>query len=236
MTANEILQNMEAMGSEQTRKIYGKHGVRGAMFGVSYANFGKLAKKIKTNHPLAQELWRTDNHDARILALMIADPNADDGVLAEEWMHDVSTAGNYVLTNALAMYMAATPLARLKADQWSASDDEWRGRTGWLLLAYIAKNETMLDAALTDTYFEAYLSTIEREIHTRKNRTRDAMNSALIGIGVRNEYLHEQALAVAKAIGKVQVDHGETNCKTPDAAAYIQKTLQHRQNKEIAKG
>ena len=57
------------------------------------------------------------------------------------------------------------------------------------------------------------------------------MNQAVISIGVRNETLQEKALAAARAIGKVKVDHGETSCKTPDAAAYIKKTIEHRKKK-----
>jgi hypothetical protein len=67
------------------------------------------------------------------------------------------------------------------------------------------------------------LGIIERDIHHRKNRVRDAMNSARIAIGIRNKKLEERALKVAKNIGKVVVDHGETSCKTPDATAYIRK-------------
>ena len=49
------------------------------------------------------------------------------------------------------------------------------------------------------------------------------MNNALIAIGGRNAKLKKLALAAAKKIGKVEVDHGDTSCKTPDAAAYINK-------------
>lgn len=59
-----------------------------------------------------------------------------------------------------------------------------------------------------------YLGTIEKEIHSRKNRVRHAMNGALISIGFRRPSLTKQALAAAKRIGKVEVDHGETGCKT----------------------
>ena len=48
-------------------------------------------------------------------------------------------------------------------------------------------------------------------------------NSTLIAIGFRSHTLEKKALAVAKKIGVVEMDHGETNCKTPDAAAYILK-------------
>ena len=39
---------------------------------------------------------------------------------------------------------------------------------------------------------------------------------ALIAIGCRAS-MTERAIAVARKIGKVEVDHGETGCKTPDA-------------------
>ena len=57
------------------------------------------------------------------------------------------------------------------------------------------------------------------------------MNNALICIGVRNPKLQRRAIAVAGKIGKVEVDHGETSCKTPDAVPYIKKTIAHRKKK-----
>ena len=59
------------------------------------------------------------------------------------------------------------------------------------------------------------------------------MNNALIAIGIRNAYLQEKALEVAEAIGPVEVDHGETNCRTPDAATYILKTIARKQRQSI---
>ena len=57
------------------------------------------------------------------------------------------------------------------------------------------------------------------------------MNDAIIGIGVRGGACTKAALATAKRVGKVEVDHGETGCKTPDAAGYIAKTLAYRAEK-----
>jgi hypothetical protein len=68
---------------------------------------------------------------------------------------------------------------------------------------------------------------VESKIHTSKNWVKYAMNNALINIGVRNSVLEKKAIAAAKRIGVVEVDHGETGCKTPDAAAYIKKTAAH---------
>jgi hypothetical protein len=60
------------------------------------------------------------------------------------------------------------------------------------------------------------------------------MNGALITIGLRNDRLEKKAMEIAKKIGKVIVDHGGTDCKTPDAAEYIARTKAYR-NKKKAK-
>ena len=49
------------------------------------------------------------------------------------------------------------------------------------------------------------------------------MNNALIAIGLRDERLATLARAAAARIGRVEVDHGETNCKTPDAIPYMDR-------------
>jgi 3-methyladenine DNA glycosylase AlkD len=212
----EVLDELKSMGSEQTCKTYRKHGIQNEMYGVSYANLKALNKKIKRDHQMALNLWESGNHDARVLATMIADPKSADDAMLESWVNDM---GNYTITDAVSGYVAKTPLAREKMEAWVHSDDEWIGTAGWNILGQLAMN----DSSLPDSYFESYLDIIQRDIHTRKNRVRYAMNGALIAIGMRNDLLEARAMEVAKAIGMVEVDHGETNCKTPFAPEYIQK-------------
>ncbi len=74
MTKMEAMKELRANGSAQTRKICRRHGIRGDLFGVSYAVLGKMKKEIKVDQLLAEQLWATGNFDARFLATMIADP------------------------------------------------------------------------------------------------------------------------------------------------------------------
>ena len=224
MALNDVLADLKQLGTAQNRKVYGRHGVGENMYGVSFANLNKLAKQIKTNHELAGKLWATGNHDARVLATMIADPPKMTSRELDAWARDLD---NYCLTDCFSGLVSEARHARAKMEKWGKSMAEWTGRAGWLLLAHLARK----DSELTDRYLEQQLPTIEREIHSRPNQVRDAMNSALIAIGIRNPRLEKKALAAAKRIGKVEVDHGETSCKTPDAAAYIRKTLERRKNK-----
>ncbi|UCH84087.1 MAG: DNA alkylation repair protein [Candidatus Latescibacterota bacterium] len=216
MNYKEVMAELEAMGTEQNRKVYGRHGVSGKMYGVSYANLGKLKKKIKTDHALAERLWASGNHDARVLATMIADPAQITGPELEAWIKDLD---NYVLTDAFSGLAEKTAHAKAKMRKWTKSKEEWVGRAGYLLVARIA----MSDESLGDDELEERLAIIEAGIHNAKNRVRDAMNNALIAIALKNQKLERKAVAAAKRIGKVDVDHGETGCKTPEAVAYIKK-------------
>lgn len=215
MTTQDVLHNLEAHGTAQNRKVYARHGASNHI-GVSYAHMKTLKKQIKTNHTLAVDLWQTGVHEARIVATYIADPKKVDDNLLESWLSDVN---NYVLADAFSSLAAKSRLSYEKMMRWIRSENEWVGRVGWSLMA----SHAMKDTSLTDGFFENQIATIEVDIHGRKNRVRDAMNMALIAIGMRNTTLEAQALAAAAHIGKVEVDHGETNCKTPDAAAYIRK-------------
>jgi 3-methyladenine DNA glycosylase AlkD len=221
MTLQEAMRELEGLGTAQNRKVYARHGVGEDMFGVSYADLEKLKKRIKVDHDLALELWATGNHDARILATKIGDPARLDGKTLDVWVKSLS---NYTETDAFASIAGKAPLARAKAEVWARSPKEWIGRAGWVILASLAMN----DASLPDDYCESLVDTIELEIHERKNRVRDAMLSTLIGIGSRNERLEQRVVAAAGRIGKVEIDHGDTDCKTPDPVEYIRKIKARR--------
>ena len=217
MKLREVMDALKSMGTAQNRKVYERHGVKGKQYGVSYANLTKLKKTIKTNHKLAVELWKTANHDARILATMIADPKVIDSKQLEDWAKDLD---NYVVADAFAGVAGKTPHRKKKAEKWAMAKHEYTGQVGWNLLSQMAMHE----GEIPEGYFDDYVKHIERDIHKRPNRVRHSMNGALISIGLRTKALEQKVVAAAKRIGKVYVDHGETSCSTPDAIDYMQKT------------
>lgn len=220
MTPAETLQQLAAAGTAQTRKTYARHGIGPNMFGVSYATLGKLTRAIKRDHALALGLWASGNHDARVLATMIADPAQATAAQLHGW---AAACENCALAGAVATFTATAPGGAELAAEWCADHREFVTVAGWDVVAKLA-----LASSLPDAQFAAWLKTIEREIHAAPNYVRHVMNRAVIAIGVRNSKLERLAVAAAKRIGKVEVDHGDTNCKTPDAVAYIAKTKAHR--------
>ncbi len=217
MNFEEAIQALTTAGTDQNRKVYRRHGVTNEMFGVSFANLDSLKKKIKVDHEVAVRLWTTCNHDAQVLAAKIADPEQMTSRDLDAWAKEL---GNYVVVDAFSGLVSRSLLALQKMESWSRATDEWTAQAGWNPLACLA----MKNRELADDFFEARLAINERNTHASKNRVRHAMNNALIAIGIRNASLQAQAIATARRIGKVEVDHGETGCQTPDAVQYILKT------------
>lgn len=226
MNCNQVMKELESLGTAQNRKVYARHGASENMFGVSFGNLEKLRKQIKTDHALAGQLWASGNHDAQVLATLIADPQSITDKEAEAWAKDL---GNYGIAEMFGRLVVKSSLGLKKAEKWHKAKDEWIASAGWRMISNLA----MEDQQLPDDYFDQYLEMIANGIHQQKNRVRYEMNGALIAIGLRNEKLEKKAVAVAKKIGKVEVDHGETDCKTPDAAEYIAKALAHRHKKMV---
>ncbi len=224
MSIKATMKELEKSGTAQNRKVYARHGVEGPMFGVSYANLKSLTRKIGRDSALAEQLWGTGNHDARVLATMVADPETVTGRTLDSWAKDIDS---YVISDAFSGLVGKTKFAARKADKWARSKNDFLGQVGWNLIGGMAMREAADDTERLQTHLE----TIEREIHTRPNRTRHAMNMALCAIGIGCEHLRQEAIAVARRVGQVDVDHGQTGCKTPSAEEYINKAAKRHKKR-----
>jgi 3-methyladenine DNA glycosylase AlkD len=226
MDTRSALAELKAAGTEQNRKIYRRHGAGENLYGVSTKDLRALAKRIGPDQRLARSLWVTGNSDARMLACMVAEPTTMDEHDLDAWLADISY---YSLVDVFVIEVAANvPGVRARMERWTHSARDWTAQAGWDLASLLAAR----DPDLSDRFFLDLLAKIEREIHQAGNRTRHAMNGALIAIGLRNEDLREAAMLAAARIGPVVVDHGETGCITPAAIPYIEKTLASREARE----
>lgn len=210
-----ILKTLRAKGKPGTAAIYVKHGVRGATWGVSFADLGQLKRTLDIDHDLALGLWESGVHDARVLATMIGDPERMTDKAVERWL---ASCGDHVIHDALSSFVGRMPRALELAERWSARKEEWPAAAGWNVYAALANRD-----ALPPAVARRLLARIRKEIGKAKNRVRHSMNNALIAIGGGITELTEAALDTARAIGTVEVDHGQTGCKTPPAEPYIER-------------
>jgi hypothetical protein len=227
---HDVMRRLEAAGTEQNRKIYRRHGAREPMFGVSFGDLRAMAKSLRRQDTLARGLWATGNSDARLLACMVADPAGMSEADLDAWLADMD---DYVLVDVFVASLASrVPGVRERWVRWAASDRDWTAQAGWDLLTRLALDDLDLD----DAFFDAQLDRIRRELPAAGDRTRHAMNGAVIAIGMRDAALRRAATDAATAIGPIIVDHGETGCVTPAAIPYIDKAWARREAKTPSAG
>jgi len=107
------------------------------------------------------------------------------------------------------------------AREWIESPKEPIAVAGWSTFSSLAAIKP--DEELDRAELEKLLDRVQKDIHASRNRVRYTMNGFVIAVGCYVPALASRAKAVAKVIGKVEVDMGGTACKVPDALAYIQK-------------
>ncbi len=98
MNASETMKRLEQLGTDNYKKVWPRHGIKPPLFGVKYADLYALQKKLGTDSKLARQLWRTGNHDARILATLIVDPTDLNAADLDQW---IRPADNPVLNDAV---------------------------------------------------------------------------------------------------------------------------------------
>ena len=217
-TVAQVMAELEKKGKEQTRKTYARHGVTGPMFGVSIADLKTIAKKIKGNQALACELYETGNYDAMYLAGLVADGSQMSKKQLETWARAATARMISEYTVPWVASQSADARLGIEMDRLQAGIHRLGG---WHTYAGIVATTPDEDLDLAE--ISGLLDRVVAEIHTAANYVRYAMNGFVIAVGAYVKPLLKQAKAVAKQIGTVSVDMGDTACKVPVALDYIEK-------------
>ncbi|MDF1550949.1 MAG: DNA alkylation repair protein [Bacteroidales bacterium] len=221
MTKEEILTQLQALGSEQTKKVLTKHGAREPFFGVKITDLKPIVKKIKKNHELSLELYATGISDAMYLAGLIADEEKMTEEILQKWARE---AYWYLISEYTVAWITAESKFGWKlAMEWITSDKENLASCGWSTLASLVAIKP--DNELNIFRLGQLLDRVAKHIHQAQNRVRYTMNGFVIVTGSMVTELTENAMEVAAKIGKVNVNLGDTACKVPLASDYIQKVI-----------
>ena len=221
MTLNEVMAELEQYGSESTKKIFLKHGAKEPFFGVKVADMKKIVKKVKKNHGLSLELYNTGNGDAMYLAGLIADENKISKKDLDNW---VKKATWQMISEYTVAWVAAESNHGFElGKEWIESEEEHIAAAGWSTLSSVMSIKK--DEELDVDKLSALLDRVKNTIHHSPNRVRYTMNGFVIAAGSYVTALTDKAIAVAKAIGEINVDMNGTACKVPSAQDYIKKIV-----------
>ena len=162
--------------------------------GSSVPHLRAMARRIGRDHGIAQELWDSGVHEARLLATMVDDPASVTKRQMESWARTFDSWD--LVDGACSNLFRRTPHAWDKAVQWSERDEEYVKRAGFALMAALAVH----DKDAPDERFTDLLPVIEREAGDQRNFVRKAVNWALRQIGKRNAALNLAAIDTAVRI------------------------------------
>lgn len=220
-TVYEIMNALEKLGDEQTKKTLMRHGAKAPFFGVKITHLKTILKKTKKNHALSLALYNTGNSDAMYLAGLMADEKKITAIELEDWLQK---AYWYCLSEYTVPWVAAeTNFGFELGQKWIQNKEEKIAAAGWCTVAsFAAIND---DKNIDEVKYTQLLQIAVKNIHEAPNRVKYCMNNFVIAVGVYIKALTNIALAAATQIGEVEVLKAGTACKVPPALTYIQKSI-----------
>ncbi len=195
MQYNDIIKKLKSLSDPEAVKGMARFGINPEnTYGVSIPNLREMARQIGKNHDLAQRLWASNIHEARILASMIDKPEMVTDVQMESWVKDFDSWD--VCDQCIMNLFEKAEFAYPKAVEWSSSEREFIKRAGFVLMARLAVSDKKAD----DRQFEGFFPIIKREASDDRNQVKKAVNWALRQIGKRNLNLNQMAIKAAREI------------------------------------
>lgn len=222
MTITEVLALLESEADERGMKNWEKLGLDSTglrSYGIGLTRLRKLAKQIGRDRQLAEALWKTDVHDARVIALLIDDPAQ---IVREQAERQVGELRGTMLAHVFASCdatLAKTPFVVELADAWIGSDDPVRRGCGYSLLYEVSKFSGK--KAPSDEFFLGHVERIGQKIGEEPEGVRLAMATALMGIGKRGAALNEAALKVARDAGPIAFTSPGGDCEPFDVVKHL---------------
>lgn len=165
-------------------------------YGISMPLLRSMAKELGRDHAVAQQLWSSGVHDARILASLVDIPEVVTMKQMDNWVKDFDSWDicDQVCNN----LFSATRFSKQKAIEWSRESRDFTKRAGFTLMAQLAVH----DKTMRNEEFTKFLEIIKDEADDSRNFVRKAVNWALRQIGKRSVELNKAAIRTAKAISE----------------------------------
>ncbi len=222
MTTADVIRELAALEDPKMRAANERHGDD---HGVNLTKLRALAKRLKTQHELALELWTTGDTAARLLATLVCKPKAFSAAELDAMIRQIRSPKllDWFIVNVVKPGRHAEEL-RLK---WKDGDD-LIGRAGWSLTTErVVKTPEGVDLS-------ALLDQIEAEMKRAPEHKQWAMNHCLAEIGIRHRGHRKRAIAIGERLA-VLIDYpASPGCTPPYAPLWIAEMVRRREETQTA--
>ncbi len=172
-------------------------------FGIELPRIKMIAAKYEPNHELAQELWKEEIRESKILATLLQPIDSFFPEIADIWVLRIDTIE--IAEIACMNLFQKLPYAQTKSFQWIASDQEYVQTCGFLTLARLLVHTNLDNQSENEFIDQAITAACSDEYHVR--------NAAL--------------LAMKKYINK---GRREATLLLKDVEKYSDSSKEHEQN------
>ncbi|MCX4986832.1 DNA alkylation repair protein [Streptomyces sp. NBC_00572] len=217
-TVAEVMAELAALEDPKARAVNERHGDD---HGVNLGKLRALAKRLKTQQDLAEDLWETGDTAARLLAILICRPKAFGRDELEAMLRGARTPKvhdwlvNYVVKK--------SPHAEELRRAWIADPDPVVASAGWALTTErVAKKPEGLD-------LDALLDVVEAEMKDAPDRLQWAMNHCLAQIGIEHPEQRARALGIGERLEVLKDYPTPPGCTSPFAPVWITEMVRRRE-------
>ncbi|MET8090874.1 DNA alkylation repair protein [Micromonospora sp. NPDC005220] len=207
-TLAEVMAELVELEDPKTREVNARNGDD---HGVHLGELRALAKRLKTQHDLARQLWATGGASARLLAILICrafERDELDVMLREARtpkVHDWLL--NYVVKK--------SPHSEELRLAWFADSDPVVASAGWALTTErVTRKPESLD-------LPGLLDGIEAEMKDAPDRLQWAMNHCLAQIGIEHAEHRDRAIDIGERLEVLKDYPTSPGCTSPFAPVWI---------------
>lgn len=222
-TVPALLAELAALDDPRMREVNERHGDD---HGVNLGKLRAIAKRLKTQHELALELWATDDTAAKLLALLICRAKAFSRDELDRMLREARAPKVHDwLVNYVVKKHPASEELRLA---WLGDADAVVASAGWALTSdRVVKRPEGLD-------LDALLDTIEAEMRDAPARLQWEMNTTLAQIGIAHPQHRARALAIGERLEVLKDYPTPPNCTSPFAPAWIDEIVRRQEAAPVA--
>ncbi|MBA4785523.1 MAG: DNA alkylation repair protein [Rhizobiales bacterium] len=191
-SADDIVAHLNTLRNEGNIAGMARFGIdTSTALGITTPQMQAIARQVGRSHERALDLWSTGLRDARMAAILTADPRQLTKQQVRTWAGEFNS---WEVVDTAADLFTQTPFWQDLVAEFAADDREFVRRTAFAMIA----GATVHNKQEPDETFIAYLPLIETHAGDPRNFVRKAVNWALRNIGKRNRFCHVPALALAE--------------------------------------
>jgi len=216
-TVSDVLAELAALEDPKILAVNERHGDDHA---VNLTKLRAVAKKLKTQHDLAGELWGTGDTAARLVAILICRPKAFVTSELDAMLRDARVPKVH---GWLVSYVVKkSPHAEELRSAWFADSDPVVASAGWVLTTErVAKSPDGLDVP-------GLLDLVEAHMKDAPERLQWAMNECLATIGIHHAEYRARAIGIGESLEVLKDYPTPPGCTSPFAPIWINEIVRRR--------